>query len=554
MRPGPVRRLEIVPPEGYRFSGRAALSPDGQSLVAAAAPLAENDQAAQSATQLFLRSMTSGEVTPIPGTSGAALPFFSPAGDWVGFFADGEVKKVSIQGGPAVSLGSARYPSEASWATDGKIFFQPTSEKTIGWVTDQQGSETTVIETPEDRPLGLDLPSALLEENALLLRVFQGRDESPLGILNLDTDELTVLPYRGFNARYVSTGHLVFLRGGSLVSVPFDLQRRAARGRETVVMDGVVAYTFSTDGTLVYTAGQVDDASVLTWLDRDGVAERSSVAAGDYRGFELSPDGKQVTVELGSAPISIWLFDLEGGARTRLTQDGDSGAVAWTPDSSRISFSSNRSGTTDLWWKEARASEPSEPLMVNERVPFWSSWSPNQRYLAFTEMGGADPDIFLMPQQGDREPQPFVATSYSEWGPAFSPDGRWVAYTSDESGVFEVYLQSLPELGGARHQISTGGGEEPVFSAQGDELFYRQKQSIQTVSLQLEPELVIGSTKRLFETEIMEVPGGSFGVSPDAQRFLVLQSGAEPRENGALRVVVNWFEELERLAPLDQEP
>ncbi len=340
--------------------------------------------------------------------------------------------------------------------------------------------------------------------------------------------------------------------------VPFDLAALEVTGDSVPVVQGVrqnapggaVDYGISDNGTLVYvpstsTAGL---NRTLVWVDREGLATPLIEDRQAYRRPRLSPDGQRVAVEVQSVANSdIWIYDIGRGTRMRLTVEGTNQSPVWTPDGTRVTFSSNRDGPPDLYWKPADGSGQAELLLnmnsQNNLVP--SSWSPDGESLAFYNANGPG-DIWALPREGDAST--FVATAFDERSPMFSPDGRWLAYVSNESGRDEVYVQPYPGPGG-KWPISTEGGTEPRWSADGRELFYRLGDKMMVVEVRSEPAFSSERPQLVFEVPYLRDQFGTsnYDISPDGQRFLMIKE--EGGQQAQINVVLNWFEELKRLVP-----
>jgi serine/threonine protein kinase/Tol biopolymer transport system component len=529
------------------------LSPDGTRLVY----VAER----KGTTQLYLRPMDAFEATPIPGTEGAFQPFFSPDGQWVGFFTANKLKKVSIQGGEPVTLCDARNPYGAGWGSDDTILFADAEGRSLSQVSAAGGAPKLVT----TRDLGKGAvgsryrwPEVLPGARAALLSVTGG-----VAVLSLETGEQRILVEGVTEARYAptgpdsrGTGHLVFARAGSLLAAPFDPARLTLTGPAVLVLQGVRTeaygagqFTFSLDGSLVYVPGAAVGASTLAWVDRRGVAQSLAVPSQLYGTPRVSPEGRHVAVIISGTTTDVWIYELARGTLSRLTLEGNNGGPVWTPDGKRVAFASSRGGQRNIFWKPADGSAEAEQLLASEYDQVPESWSPDGAVLAFTEYHPTTrADLWVLPLKGERKPQPFLRTRFTEWGPMFSPDGRWIAYTSDESGQYEVYVRPYPDPG-QKWQISTDGGEEPLWSSDGRELFYRNGQKWMAVAVATKPEFRADRPRLLFEGSYLNVPGYSYDIAPDGRRFLMLQPVAQEVTATQLNVVLGWFEELRRRVP-----
>ena len=260
-----------------------------------------------------------------------------------------------------------------------------------------------------------------------------------------------------------------------------------------------------------------------------------------------------MALEIRGPASNIRIYDLSGETLTQLTFEGDNEAPIWTPDGKRVTFASRRSGPFNLFWKSADGSGSEERLTTGEHFQNPQSWSSDGRVLTFREVNPTTgSDIWVLPLEGERQPRPFLQSRSAETEATFSPDGRWLAYASDESGQYEVYVQPFPGPGG-KWGISTEGGREPVWNLDGQELFYRNGGQMMAVDITTEPAFRAGTPRLLFDAE-WEVPtlGGqaNYDVSPDGQRFVMIQASEEQQEAVTqINVVLNWFEELKRLVP-----
>jgi len=546
------------------------LSPDGKHLVFSAGD--------DTGSMLYLRAMDEIQASPITGTQGAFSPFYSPAGEWIGFWADGILKKVRTGGGPAMPIcDSLRAPYGASWAPDDTIFFGQYDGGVLR-VSADGGSpeEVTLLAQGE---FSHRHPQLLADGETLLLTV-RGKDtgdwaETTIVAQSLGTGERIVLVENGADPRYTPSGHLVFCRLGALMAAPFDPKRVQVTGGSTVVLgsvrQGVNAgntafdtfsgqFNFSTSGTLVHVPGGVwsDPQNSLVWVDREGVAEPLSSPPGPFWSPRLSPDGTRIAFgNFGFEQIDIWLYEISRSILTRVTfEESSEGEALWTPDGARITFASDKSGRGSIYWIPADGSGAAERLSTVEDA-YPASWSPDGRVLAFVqESKSAGWDIWLLPREG--EPQPFIGSPFAEVWPTFSPDGRWLAYGSNQSGRFEIYVTPYPGPG-PRIQVSTDGGTGPAWAPNGRELFYHGPQEIEgknsmwAADIRTEPRFLAGSPRELFTGDYQRTyPFRGYDVAPDGQAFLMVERGPRPEEPVTqLHVTLNWFEELKRLAPTE---
>jgi len=559
--PQPVSHLVISLPPGQQLGASdrgpaVALSPDGTHL----AYLARQN----GTQQLYLRAMDSLEARPLPGTEGAVNPFFSPDGQWVGFFESGKLKKVSVTGGAALTLGDiGATPSGASWGSQGMIIFAPTLVGVLQQVSDAGGT-TQPLTRREKGEVSHRWPEFLPGGKAVLFAagtINNNWTNAHVVVQSLGTGERRNLVQGGMYPRFAPSGHLVYAQGGSLMAVPFDAQRLAVTGAAVPVVEGVLQsafsgaaqYSFSSTGSLVYVPGGIQAAqSKLVWVTRNGQEQPLAAPAHAYQFPRLSPDGRRVAVGIVEQESQVWLFDLSRETLTRLTFGGSVNQTQlWTPDGKRIAFMSDKEGPSNIFWQLADGGGGLERLTTSEYANSPKSWSPDGQLLAFIEITPTSGyDIWVL-RISDRKAQPFLRTQFNEGVPEFSPDGHWLAYISDESGHFEVYVQPYPGPGG-KWQISTEGGGEPVWNPNGRELFYRSGNKMMAVEIATQPGLTVGKPRMLFEGQYQPTPATfpNYDVSPDGQRFLMLKpSEQEQAAPTQINVVLNWFEELKHKVP-----
>ncbi len=563
-----VSRLSITLPPSQRLAGSdqpvVALSSDGSSLAYVAI---QGDS-----QQIYLRAMGSLEARPVSGTEGAVAPFFSPDGQWLGFFAGTKLKKISVSGGAALTLGDAVNPRGASWGSQGIIAFAPSISSVLLQVSDAGGTPQPLTRLgkgensnrwPEFLPGGKAL---LFTAGTSVPGIFIS---AQVAVQSVGTGERRNLIQGGTLPRYAPSGHLVYAQGGSLMAVPFDPQRQTATGAAVPVVEGILQspvtgaaqYSFSSTGSLVYVPGGVQAVqSRLVWVNRNGAEQPLATHAHTYQLPRLSPDGRRVAVGIVEQESHVWLYDLSRDSLTRFTFEGNTNfAPVWTPDGKRIAFISNKEGPQNVFWQLADGSGGLERLTTSEYTQSPTSWSPNGQLLAFFENNPTTGNDIWVLRMGDaspasgqvREAQPFLRTSFNETAPRFSPDGRWLAYVSEESGRYEIYVRTYPGPGG-KWQISTEGGAEPAWNPNGRELFYRRGNKMMAADIAPQPSFAAGKPRVLFEGLYLPSQGTSpnYDVSPDGQRFLMLKptesAEAAPTQ---INVVLNWFEELKRRVP-----
>jgi eukaryotic-like serine/threonine-protein kinase len=552
--PKPVTRTVITLPLGDRLVGpdqtALALSPDGKQLAYAAIR--------GITSQLYLRSMDSQEARPISGTDGAVEPFFSPDGQWIGFFAGGKLKKISVSGGSAVTLGDALNPFGANWSSQGIIAFTPLLVSPLMELSDAGGASQPLIPLAKGEASQL-WPQFLPGGKAVLFAAGNGPASVHVAVQVIATGQRLNLA-GGTQPRYAASGHLVYAQGATLVAVPFDPQRLEIKGTPVPVVEGVAysptyvssQYSISDTGSLVYVSGGSQaNLRRMVWVSRNGAEQPLPAPPQGYEYVSLSPDGRRVAVELEN---QIWLYDLARDTLTRFTFEGSSNtSPEWTPDGKRIAFKSNKEGgTVNLFWQLADGSGGLERLSTDQYGQVPRSWSPDGQFLAFHENNPKTlKDIWVL-RISDHKSQPFLVTPFNEGAPSFSPDGQWLAYVSNESGRPEVYVQPFPGPGG-KWQISTEGGTEPAWNHNGRELFYRSGNKMMALDVATQPSFSLGKPRMLFERQYFRsdwpLIGTAYDVSPDGQRFLMVKPTEQASSATQINVVLNWFEELKQKVP-----
>ena len=547
----PVARLALSLPASAPAAGldfpALALSPAGSHLAYVAS--------VDGREQLVLRAFDDPLGTPIPGTEGARSPFFSPDGQWVGFFAGGKLKKVAVRGGEPVSLCNAPNPHGATWM-ERRIIFAPIVYSGLSEVSEDGGTPRAVTTLDSKRgERAHRWPELLPGGRAVVFTVWTGArwEDSQVVVQSLQTGERRVLVQGGTSARYAPSGHLVYARAGTLMAVPFDHQRLEATGPPVTVVEGVQqastgAAQFALAGLtwLVYVPGGVQGSeSSLVRVDRQGRAVPLSAAGRAYFSPRVSPDGKRVVLEIAGASTDLHILDLADDRLTRVTFEASNTFPVWTPDGKRVAFQSNRAGALNLFWKPTDGSGPEERLTSGEYADVPCSWSADGRLLAYHKVHPeSGRDLWVLPIDGDRKPRLVLGGKANEGTPAFSPNGSWLAYTSDESGRSEIYVQPFPGPGG-KWQISTDGGTEPVWARSGRELFFWSGDRMMAAPIAGEREFAAGKPVLLFEGHY-ERPFArpNYDITPDGRHFVMVKGPALESRASQLSVLLEWAQAL----------
>jgi len=555
-----ITRFESSLPQGLDISvidyPALAISRDGRLI----AMTAEGDDGVR---RIYLRSLDEVQAREIPGTDHARAPFFSPDGEWIAYFTNRELKKIQVRGGAALTLADIGQNRGGSWGSDGWIYL---TDNVLGGVKrlPENGGELEEVSVP-DAERGERThrwPDVLPDGSAVVYTsdTFSSTeyyDDARIEAVSTATGEKRVLVEGSSMARYLTSGHLLFARAGSLYAVAFDTETLEISGSPALVLQGVftsvasgaVHFAVSENGVLAFLPGELDTGRRKTvWIDRDGVTEPTGPEIGPHRQIALSPDNRQMALISGTGQNDdLWVHDLERDTTSRLTFEGSVSEPIWTPDGKHIAYATTQEGReADVHWKAADGSSEAEPLWAAEPQGLPMSFSPDGRYLLIDRLEGSEvSDIWVLDMEQKGEPTSWLASPADEFHARFSPDGKWIAYTSDESGQYEVYVRPFPGPGG-RWQISNGGGMEPHWSTDGRELFYRNLAVIYGVGVETAETFVAGRPERLADGVSDPPFGSTFAPSEDGQRLLALIN-VEPRDLDQMQVIVNWGAEVERL-------
>ena len=551
---GPVVRFTIPVDSssalgfGGALGSRLALSSDGTRLVYV------SEEAKGS--RVYLRRIDSLQAAAIPGTEGAVSVFFAPDGDWVGFFANGKLKKVRIDGSQIVTICDALEGVGASWGRDDTIVFAPSPSSALYRVSSKGGMPEAVT-TLAAGETSHRWPQILPGGRAVVFAAAGGPDftgskiaAQPLGGNRVDLTD-------GTYPHFSPTGHLVFAKDSAIFAVVFDAKSLAIHGNPvSVVSDlsmnsttGAALFDFSSSATLVYRA-RVGAFAMrqMAWVGRDGNEESIGAEPRAFLQPRISPDGGRVAIGIGevAADRDVWLYDFARRTLTRLTFDtGEDETPSWSPDGSRIAISAARpSRPRTIFTLQAAGGSRSEEIATTQRITHLSDWLPDGSGLAWTEFDPArGGDIRILGMTSPRAVRDFIVGPFNERSPAFSRDGRWVAYTSTETGRADVFVRSVSDPN-VKWPISTAGGSQPLWSWDGRELYYRGPTHMMAVPINTQTGFSAGTPEPLFldKYEREHRDDRNYDVARDG-RFLMLKVDPPPGPP-QLHVVMSWFREL----------
>jgi serine/threonine-protein kinase len=561
--------LTITPPStaALNIDGTTrdvAITPDGSRVIYVGA----------NGTTLFVRPVNQLEATVLVRGGAPRDPFVSPDGQWVGFF-DGTVtlKKVAITGGPPALVARLDYPEGgATWAADGTIIVATASTTTGLLRVGADGGAPTVLTRPDQTrgESNHSSPELLPGGQAVLYTVRPmtgGLDAASLAVLDLRSQQSTILLRGGSHAQYVPSGHLVYAAGETLRAVGFDLTHLKIVGTSIPVIPqvlttslGIVDAGLARDGTLIYVVGTGESGAgrTLVWVDRQG--HETPIEAAKPRAYffpRVSPDGTRVAVGVLDQKTDIWLLGLDRPTATRLTSDSAGHATfVWTRDGRRMVFNSSGAGTRNLLSQAADGSGPVERLTENPNVQIPTDVSPDG-IVVFTERSSTTgDDVMGVRLDGKRQVTPLVQTPFDERNGIVSPDGRWLAYEANDSGSFEIYVRPFPDVARGRSQVSTSGGTQPLWAPSGQDLFYFSPDGLlMRVAVAGGPTWAAGPPTMVLDARYVVRPVGNvyrnYDIAPDSQRFLMMKASGADRTTAAPQIVVvqRFDKELKRLVP-----
>jgi Tol biopolymer transport system component/predicted Ser/Thr protein kinase len=566
--PGRLMRLSVdLGPGTVPFRGgvSAALSPDGSRI---AFQIIGGDGRRQIATRL----LDSEKTEVLAGTEGGNGPFFSPDGQWLGFFANAKLKKVPVQGGAAVTLCDAANARGATWSEEGSIVLAPNIATGLWLVRDSGGAPQQLTDPSANQQRTHRWPRFLPGAQAILFTAHSaafGFDEAEIDVLDLKTRKWKTVQRGASDGRYLPSGHLVYVRQGVLYAVRFDLSRLEVGGTPVPALDDVATSRITgggqfdasgNTGTLVYRSGKSSDPSrPLVWLDASGNTQPLLPVPSYYAAPRFSPDGRLLAVSSGGLLASdLYVWDIQRGTRTQLTFNAQSNLdPVWTPDGKHLIFASHTSAVYTMWWIRADGAGQPATLLESPFAVSPVSFSPDGRRLAYSQSGAeTSRDLWTLPLDLSNpetpkpgKPEIFLQTPKLEEAPMFSPDGRWIAYDSDDTGQPEVYVRPYPGPGG-KWVISSGSGRGPKWSRDGRQIFYGTTAgNLMVVDCQAQGDSFVAGKPRPF--------GGThtliedFEVAPDGKRVGAMVSDESDGPKGNLHVtfLLNFFDELKRRVP-----
>lgn len=533
----PTIRLPLALPDGLNLRQGGALSGDGRLLAYVAARTGQR-------ASLWLADLETGQTRQLATDGEPSRPFLSANGDAVAYFADGALKIVDVAGGPSRTLASVRNGSGGSWGPDGRLLFADLRGPILSvgeggappmpLTTLDRGRQEVAHELPQTLPGGTRFLYVVRSQNPDAAGTYIGAFDSPL------KQRLVEEP-----AVYAS-GHLLFVRQDTLLAQAVDLEALALTGEPVAVAAQVATpditlgttLAASSTGIVAYSGGHGRER--LAWFDRNGQRLPPIDAPEGLYNPRLSADGRQVFAAARAAdgPNSIWAVDLDRGVPTRITQGM---RPVPSPDGTHVAFTSDLdTGVTDIYVRSLVGGDTNALVVRSDENKLVDDWAPDGMLVYTSTNASTKADLYTVSSAGTGEPAVYLRTPFNELQARVSPDGRWVAYASDESGTFEVHIQSFPTPG-AKRTVSVGGGTEPRWSPDGRELSYLARDgAVMAVSVMSGRDLQLGRPKALFLPPDLRTRGvyfSNYDLAPDG-RFLFLTADAP--ESPSIRLVFNW--------------
>ncbi|MFT5689444.1 MAG: serine/threonine protein kinase [Planctomycetota bacterium] len=545
--------VSISPPPGGKFEtygsniGSITLSPDGRWVTFAGSGPGGR-------TMLFVRPLDSGVAQPLAGTEGVTFPFWAPDSRQVGFFAGGKLKKIDRSGGAALTICSAQDARGGTWNRDGVVVFAANTRVGLSRVSAAGGTATEI--TSLDRSAGQTshrFPAFLPDGEHFLYiganhEVPNNDEANAIWVGSLNSGEPVRIMQSGSAAAY-SQGHLLNVRDGFLMARAFDPKYLIVTGEAFAVSEGVGflasyfrgAFAVSENGLLAFQGG-IQGSAQLTWMDRNGNRLGTLGDLGRYERIRLSPDETKLAAGLhdpATGSLDLWVFDVERNVKSRLTFDEANDSLpVWSPDGTRIVFSSGRTSSGDLYSRQANGSGNAELIWETEGSAQPEDWSPDGRYIAAnrsTADGGYD--LWILPVSGDEEPYGLVTSDFDVGYARFSPDGEWLAYLSNESGQYEMYVTRFPG-GEGKWQVSANGADWVVgWKRDGSEIYFMDPEGkVAAVQVRLGEGVVADLPQTLFPTQSND----TWAAAGSGEKFLVAAPESTER-NFPITLVINWL-------------
>jgi Tol biopolymer transport system component len=549
----------LMPPRGWDFAPASpfAVSPDGSQIAYVAVARPGNDEAAAGSNSIWIRDLTLPEPRQLTTADGDAFPFWSPDGRWLGFFSNGKLNKIESRGGPVVPLCDATDGRGGSWNDDGVIIFQKIWSEALMKIPAGGGTPEPVTTLNKDRfDVAHRWPQFLPDGRNFLFYVVSttnpaASEHSGVYVGSLESNESRLLLKSESRALY-SRGFLLYRAGTTLMAQPFDASAQRLTGDPVPVATdisggsvswGGAQFGASEAGLLVHMRGAGAARTLLNWRDREGGVVGT---VGDPSGYWepcLSNDGTRIAVSVGQDVGDIWIFDLQSDMRTRFTFDpADERYPLWSPDDGQLAFVSGRDAEGEIYVRPTSGQGDARLLFTAGAQINLTDWSSDGRLIFFNRLDTSnDGDIWTLDMQTS-DATVLMSGKSDQSDASLSPDGRWLAFVSNESGKYEVYVQSFPEAKG-RWMVSSDAGprsaDRPRWRSDGRELYYLRGGAVVAVPVTGETTFSFGTPKTLFSVSVTSA-SADYAIDRDGQRILTNELPPADQSNAGARLIQNW--------------
>ena len=520
------------------------LSPSADLL----AYVAQKDQT----SHLYLRSMDSYDVKKIEGTDGAFFPFFSPNGEWIGFFTSHHLKKVSVRGGLPISICTvSNCTGGGQWLQNDQIIFSDSEGSRLYLIgADGKDKSEIIVEGMSGTISSFLFPRQLSEGIILVASAFPNR----IRAISVDQSTSMTLLDHGSSPIYLSSGHLAFMEHGRLMAAPFDPEELTITGEIVSLIEDLrtedrsMQLTLSGNGDLIYVPGVSAMKNKLIWKRLNDEEEDLVSLRPDYYGeCIISPDGTKLAISYHS-PFDVAVFDFRNTTTHRLTRDGISYGSKWSSDGQRIFFGRFSDDATKIYHIDASGSGLATHFELDRNWADPVNWSSDGKIFVYMQTDSVQGVDLILHFEENQEDIKLLPDKGNQYLASFSPNNDYLAYTSNETGRSEVHVQTVPPDGN-RWIISSNGGEEPVWAPRTNELYYRNGNDWWVVKIEYEPEFQTTVPELLFSGAYLNVPEYSYHIHPDGDRFLLHAPLDTTTTTTRLKLIKGWYEEVKRLAP-----
>ncbi len=533
-----------------------SISPDGKHI----AYIGTKD----GSSQIFLRSMTDFNMTPLEGTEGADNPFFSPDGKWIAYFSNGKLKKISVNGGTPETLCDAPGDRGGSWADNGNIYFSPNYASGIMEIPSDGGSEKVVTELDSLKSERTHRWCQVLPGSKWILYTIGDQsnvnsyDNSLIAMQSLVNNKRYILNVRGDMVKYIEPGILIISRNGNLYASKFNPNDPNSISPQVTILQnvkgnpssGVSYFDISESGSLIFLPGAGENNFSLALVDMNGKIDPLKTNNAYYQNPRFSPDGSKIALTIGKVPENdgdIWIYDLKENSLSRFTFGEGNYNPFWSKNGKYIYYASGMSGSEGILMRPADGSESPQMIYPDKNLIYPQAITPDSKNLILNTFSGKTQGDILRLNLVDYKLDTLMSTRYNEVNGEVSPDGKWLLYSSNETEDLVVYLKSYPDLKG-KWQVSNGNGLDPIWSPKGNEIYYINPQNkLVSVSIITKPSLIIGNPKVLFDVSsisLQDALGDAYDISPDGKRFIFVIRNTQHEVHNGINIIMNWKKEL----------